>query len=396
MARMGRWFASAIALCLGLSVVAVEAAIGQVPEEGVQVRELPAIGSHWVFVLSPASLDAEEATKVTVIDGDSFQVLGMLTGGLMATFAIAPDHHHLYMADTFYSRGSRGERTDVVTQYDARKLAEAGEVILPPKRQLHFPPDSSALAVTADSRFLLVANLTPATSVTVVDPAARKVVSEIETTGCTEVLLSGSRQFSTLCGDGAMLNVQFDDQGKATHRARTAAPFFNPEKDPAFGVPAVIGDQAFFISYHGMVYPVSWSQNPPKPEKPWSLVSDAERQQNWRPGGLQPLASQAGNGRLYVLMHQGGEWTHKQHGTEVWVFDANQRRRVDRIVLPRRGSSIYVSQDAASRLFVLATPRASELATASAPSLTVFSATSGRYLGAVEQVPGFPTWIFGL
>ena len=311
---------------------------------------------HWVFLISPAGLDSEEAAKVEVVDGDSLQILGMLTGGMLSTAALSPDHKFIFMADTFYSRGSRGDRTDVVTIYDAKRLAPAGEVVIPPKRQIHIPPDSSAMAVTPDGRFLLVANLTPATSMTVVDLNHNKALGEIETSGCTGILISGPRRFESLCGDGAMLTVDFDDNGKATAAKRMAGPFFDPEKDPVFSVPAVIGKTGYFISYHGMVHPVDWSGEPAAAGVPWSLVTDKERNEGWRPGGYQPLAGYTPGGLFYVLMHQGGEWTHKQAGTEVWVYNAASKQRVDKIVLPRSGLEIYVTQDRDARLFVISLP----------------------------------------
>jgi len=80
-------------------------------------------------------------------------------------FAASPDHKHFYTADTFYSRAIRGDRTDTVTIYDARKLAPSSEIVIPNKRQLAVQ-DTTAMSVTPDGRFLLYSNLTPATSVT--------------------------------------------------------------------------------------------------------------------------------------------------------------------------------------------------------------------------------------
>src|SRR5579883_3164994 len=93
------------------------------PPEGVRVRELGPIGPHWVFLVSPAGADSELSTKIEIVDGDSLQLLGLLTGGLLSTAALSPDRKFIYMADTFYSRGSRGDRTDVISIYDARRLA---------------------------------------------------------------------------------------------------------------------------------------------------------------------------------------------------------------------------------------------------------------------------------
>jgi methylamine dehydrogenase heavy chain len=349
--------------------------------------------AHWVFLISPAGADSSEATKIELVDGDSLQILGMLTGGLLGTAAISPDHKLIFMADTFYSRGSRGERTDVVTTYDVRHLAPVREVIIPPKRQQSIPPDGSALALTSDGRLLLVANLTPATSMTVVDIHANKVLGEIETPGCTGALLSGPRRFESICGDGALLTVDFNDLGKATSSKRMAKPFFDPEKDPVFSFPTILAKTAYFVSYHGMVYPVDWSVEPAKPEQPWSLVSEQERKNGWRPGGYQPLAGYVPGNLLYVLMHRGGEWTHKQPGIEVWVFNVARKQRVDKIVLPRPGTEVYVTQDRDPRMYVVSLPELN--GPPSAPILQSFSTTSGRYLGALDQLPGFPLWIFG-
>ena len=72
----------------------------------------------------------------------------------------------------------------MLTIYESRHLAPIGEVILPTKRQLSIP-DSSEMAVTPDGHFVLVTNVTPATSVTLVDIQNRSVAGEIETSGCS-------------------------------------------------------------------------------------------------------------------------------------------------------------------------------------------------------------------
>jgi methylamine dehydrogenase heavy chain len=362
------------------------------PPEGVKVRELGSIQPHWVFLLSPAGLDSELAAKVELVDGDSFQLLGMLTGGLLSTAMLSPDRKFIYMADTFYSRGSRGDRVDVVTIYDMKHLAPAHEVVIPPKRQITFP-DSSALAVTPDGRFLLVPNLTPATSMTMVDLKSYKAVGEIDTSGCNGVFLTGPRRFESICGDGALLTVDFNDAGKGTSSKRMATPFFDPEKDPVFMVPAVIGKTAYFVSYHGVVHPVDWSVNPARGSPPWPLLTDQDRKEKWRPGGYEPLAAYPSGGLFYVLMHRGGEWTHKQSGTEVWVYNAALKQRVDRIVLPRTGAAVYVTQDRDPRMFVMNLPDINGPPTS--PTLQSFSTRNGRYLGALEQLPGFPLYMFG-
>src|SRR6516225_7359144 len=155
---MSKAVALVLAICLGLGAFGFVSALAQAPpEEGATVRELPPARPHWVFLMSPFS-GTIEVTNVVLIDGDSLTVLGQLTGGLASTFALAPDHSQFYMADTYYSRGARGDRTDVLTYYDARKLAPSGEVVIPAKRQMSIP-DSSSMGVTPDERFVLIANM---------------------------------------------------------------------------------------------------------------------------------------------------------------------------------------------------------------------------------------------
>jgi len=384
---MAKRAAFIVAILLALSAWYGSGALAQMPpEEGVKVRELPLAAPHWVFVMNPFS-GTLEVTSVFAIDGDSLQVLGQMTGGVVSAFAVAPDHKQMYMADTYYSRGARGDRTDVLTIYDARHLAPVGEVILPTKRQLSIP-DSSQMTVTPDGRFVLVANLTPATSVSVVDIQNRSVAGEIETSGCAEVLIAGRRRFVSLCSDGTMMTTEFDDNGKATAQKRTAKPFFDIEKDPVFGVPARVGDQAYFVSYHGMVYPMGFGSNPAEPGTPWSLLSDDDKKAGWLPGGYEPIWGHAAKGLLFVLMHRGGgDWTHKNPGTEVWVYDVKGQKRVDRIVLPQQGNSILVSQDDTPTLFVL---------TAMPAMMQTFSALDGKYLGTMSGLSGVPWLMFGL
>ena len=387
--EMAKTAALVLSLFLGVGNLLAQAP----PEEGVLVRALPPPRAHWVFLLAPFS-GTIVVTNVVLIDGDSLTMLGQLTGGLASTFAIAPDHKHFYMADTYYSRGARGDRTDVLTYYDARNLAPAGEVIIPAKRQMSIP-DSSSMGVTPDGRFVLIANMTPATSVSVVDTQSNKVTGEIAIPGCAEILPSGPRQFASLCGDGSIMTTQFDDKATVTTQKR-ADPFFNIEKDPVFGVPAIVGRQACFISYHGRVYPMDLSASPAKPDGSWPLLSAAGQQEGWRPGGWQPTWGYSRNELLFVLMHKGGEWSHKDPGTEVWVFNAIQHKRVDRIPLPVKANSILVSQDDKPILFAVTSGLTSQTAAPLPAMLQEFSALNGKYLGAIKDLAGAPLLIFGM
>jgi methylamine dehydrogenase heavy chain len=361
------------------------------PEEGTRVAVLPALGPHTVFVYSIASLGSFSPASVTIVDGDKAKILGMVTGGLGSGFAIPPGHREFYMADTFYSRGSRGERTDVVTIYNGKTLNPAGEVTLPAKRQLT-AQDNATTSVTPDGRFILVANMTPATSATVVDLRKHKVVGELDMTGCTEVLVTGERQFVSICGDGAMTTTEFDDSGKQTSRKRTALPFFNPDKDPVWPLPAIVGHEGYFLSYHGMIYPMNLAADPATPSAPWSILTPEEEKASWKPGGIQNMAVDARRGLIYVLMHQGGEWTHKEPTTHVWVIDLKTHKRVREIELGRMVDAIMLTSDA-NPLLVAAMQT---MPPATLGYVDFYSADDGKLRAHLDNFPVLATHLYGL
>jgi methylamine dehydrogenase heavy chain len=77
-----------------------------------------------------------------------------------------------------------------------------------------------------------------------------------------------------------------------------------------------------------------------------------------------------------VLMHEGGPWTHKQAGEEVWVYDAASGRRVQRVPLEHGSISLAVSRDERPLLFAL-----SETA-----AVQVYDATSYEHKGTKEEI----------
>jgi methylamine dehydrogenase heavy chain len=353
---------------------------------------MPAPNPHWVLIDAPLYGNFV-VSQVYVVDGDSRKIVGMLTAGMISTAAISPDHSRIFVGDTFFSRGTRGSRTDVITVYDAKSLDPVSEIAIAPKRQLA-SPDNLQLGATSDGRLLLVANMTPATSVTVIDLAASKVLGEIAIAGCAEFQLTGKRQFVSLCGDGSILMVDFDDNGKAVSEKRSSV-FFNAEKDPIFASPAIIKSENYYVTYHGVVHPVDMSTDPPSPGPTWSLTTDQERAAGWRPGGSQPIWGHSASGLMYALMHQGGEWTHKQPGPEIWVFNAKEGKRIERLSLPEPASAIFVSPDTNPLIFA-GTP--TDILQWGAPpwTLEIVSAQNGRYLGKIDQMGGFPATMFGL
>jgi len=99
--------------------------------------------------------------------------------------------------------------------------------------------------------------------------------------------------------------------------------------------------------------PVSLAGERAAPTAKWSLTTQAERAAGWRPGGWQISHFHSAKRRLYVLMHQGHRWTHKNSGTEVWEFDASGGKRLQRIKLTEPAQTVAVSADDSPLVYVI-------------------------------------------
>jgi methylamine dehydrogenase heavy chain len=322
------------------------------PAEHLTVTTLPPNNPHRIYVLDDA-FENEIDARVHLFDGDTSRRLGQIDAGFNPGFNLSPDGKTTVVGTTYFARGSHGARTDVVEFTDNSTLSVTHEIVLPSKRAMTLP-NYFNLGYSSDSHFLYVSYVTPAASFGVLDPAKGTVLEEIDTAGCVLVIPSGPNRVSSICESGRLLTVTLDAQGHEAARAMSD-PFFDPDTDPVFvqGVP-ITGGFAF-LSFLGEVHEVDFSGAQPAFHKPWSLLNAADKAQNWRPGGTQVGAIHRKLGRLFVPMHRGGEGTHKNGGTEIWVFDMKTQQRIARWPLaPQKLAavvSVQVSQDDAPILF---------------------------------------------
>jgi len=378
--RRRAWVGAAFAVAACVCGTRVGAQLRAEPE-GV-VEQLPRPGAHWVWV-NDVSFFAFPDGRAFVVDGDRGKLLGMLSTGYGFTGVLVPKAGGVvYSPETYFSRGTRGTRTDVVTIYDAARLLPLGEIEIPPKRASVMPMPG-AQALTDDDRFLLIYNFTPAQSVTVVDTRSRKFVGEIETAGCALVYPTGPRRFFSICGDGALLETSLTDTGTLAHRARTAE-LIDVLNDPLSEKGVRRGDTWLFASFEGMLHPLHATNAGVKAERTWPLFTAQELAQHWRTGGLQHLAVHAGSGRLFAIVHQGGPETHKDLGEQVWVYDLASHKHVQTIPTRNKIGSIQVSQDGQPLLFTCSLE---------SNRLDIYDATSGKYLRSVEQLGQTPTML---
>jgi len=350
--------------------------VGRGPE--VASLAVPA-SKHWVWVndfVFPHMADG----MAYLVDGDTGRYLGTLsTGYSFSHVLLSRDSRLIYSPETYFSRGTRGKRTDVVTLYDTGTLGVVGEIPIPPKRSSNLPMIGNQV-LTDDDRFLLIYNFNPGQSITVVDTKSRKFVREVESPGCALVYPTGPRSFFTVCGDGSLLLVNLDDKGGA--QQKRTPPLLGMGSDPVTEKAVRIGHTWYFVSFAGRIYPLEVDADHAVIGTTWWLTSEAERKDGWRPGGIQQLAVNADKSRLYAVMHRGGIETHKDPGKDVWVFDVSTRQRVQQIVLKNSATSILLSRDEHPLLFSISIE---------ATDLDIYDAPSGRWLRTVEHIGTTPT-----
>jgi methylamine dehydrogenase heavy chain len=329
--------------------------------------------SSWAFLNY-----AGDRIELRNVGSDSREVKGQLPAHDSATLLVGEQRPELYVVDTVWARGTRGQRTDFITVYDKQTFNPVGEIVLPGAKRALITAMEGLTAFTDDQRMELVFNFTPASSVTVVDLVNRRVLSDIEIPGCSLVYPSGKRGFSTLCGSGNLLTIRLDENGKAA--SNTPSKTFNPlDTDPLFTASTLVGGVRYFPSLHGRVQPVDMRGEEVKILPDWPLVGPADASGEWRPSGWQLVAGDEQK-LLYVIMQpQAHEGTHKDAGTEVWVYNVTTKARVKRIRLVRPGSSISLTHTAEPLLLVQAGER-----------LDVYQAAEGGVVRSLD-LPGFRT-----
>jgi len=322
---------------------------------------------------------------IFIVDADKGQMEGYLPKSDWSGFAIAPGGKAYYVAETLWTHDTRGQRQDMLAVYDGTTLNLQKEIPLP-GRALSVPKAQS-FALSASGHYGYVYNMSPASSVIVVDLVKQKTASTVETPGCALVLPYGETGFASICGDGSLATFGLDDKSRGT--LKNSVRFFDAQRDPVFDQVAldVASRKVFFVSYLGHVYEAGLADQP-QVGPAWSLQAaahlsepqDESDEVAWRPGGSQLIAYHPPSDRLFVLMHVGEGWSHKQEAAEVWVLNATTHALIRRIGLKEPATNVAVSQDANPLL----------LLTGRGPKLTVLDPDSGTLIRSVDAVNGGP------
>lgn len=306
------------------------------------VETLPAdYPDSWILV-HDFNFNSMVDARLAIVDvsGEGHGLKGVVPASHFAHF-LAPDlSNELYVAETYYSRMVRGERQDVITIYDRETLAFKDEILLPDGKRAQMIQMPNNFQFTNAEKWALVFNFTPASSVRIVDLENRKILNEVDVPGCMLTFPTGDRGFSTMCSDGKMLTILLDPEGQVVEQMSSEA-FNDLDNNPLFMFPTQGDTTTHFLTFGGDVQSIDFSKDKPKILKTWSILD--KKMAGWRPGGHQVVSSDD-NGRLYALVHPDGyEGSHKDGGTEVWVYDIKKKKRIQRVPLKSRAWSMGVT-----------------------------------------------------
>ncbi len=310
------------------------------------------------------------------------QYKGSFNVSMMGNIVQARTRNEIYSIETFYSRGVRGDRTDVLTIWSKDKLKPLGEIVWRKNNRAMILPEKSALQLIDNENLLLVFNLNPATSVTVINVKKRQILNEIAIPGCSLIFPTGKRGFSSICSNGGMLSTQLTADGKI-YKQQRIAPFFNSDTNPIFEHTAIINGIAYFPDYSGIMHKIDLKGEKAKVIGSWSLVSKKEKRAKWRPGGL-GLIDKDDKGNIYIIMHPDGhEGTHQHGGNEIWVFDSQKEKRIARFPVQSWAISLGVGRGDKPSLMV----------TNRNMLLEVYDASTGKFLRTIDAALETPLMI---
>jgi len=308
-------------------------------------------GKDWFWVAG-SRMPNETDGRAFLFD-DQGKTLGQLSTGLWFTSLVpAKKRGELITVETYFSRGTRGTRSDVVVIYDPHTLSPIREITIPPKR-MNSVKSSGLVTLTEDEKFLLVVNYTPAQSISVINLDTSEFVVEIDTPGCSVIYPGGNRDFYSICANGGFLHIRLDDAGQVSLLERSA-PLFDPVNDFLTISASKIEDTWYFVSRQNNVYAIEMQPDSIKLVETWPLANEKEQEDNWTISGFHHTATHEANGHLYVLMHTGETHTFEEPGTDVWVYDVNTQKKINELPLKDLSLSINVSQGNNPRLYSLA------------------------------------------
>jgi len=310
-----------------------------------------------------------------LFDSADGSMLGLLSlSDFTPAIAVNRSRGEVYAAESYFSRVYRGTREDVLTVYDISTMSPVAEIDIPDKF-LEVKGESN-IQLMGNARHLVLYNYSPAQSVSVIDVESRQFVGEISTPGCGMIMPVNNASFLMICGDGSLQLIRLADDGTESTRVRSAS-FFSVAEDAVFDRIARTRDGWLLVSHAGLAFDVSVDGSKISVSEPWAMVSDEDRKESWRPGGRGLITVHRDSNLVFILMHQGSVDTHHEPGSELWIFDTDEHKRVMRWVLDDPWTSILVLQSEQPRL----------IAMSKKGKLQIYDALQQRFERAIDE-PG--------
>jgi methylamine dehydrogenase heavy chain len=327
-----------LTLALGLTLVC-PLAVAQLAPEQISVETMPAPGNNWFI--------AKSGNGARIFDAETGTMLGQLSLSDWTPAVTKWDpRKEFYAAESYFARGVHGQRTDLVTIYDYDNLSPVAEVIIP--NHMARLAVRGHLALLNNGRHLVVHNMNPGHSVSIVDVQDRVFVYEISTPGCAVNMPVGEKDFLQICGDGTLQLIQLDLSGFEENRVRSEV-FFSVQDDAVFDRVARTANGWLLVTHAGQLFEVSTAGSTINIGEGWN-IPDAE---GWRPGGRSEFLSVLQDrALLYIAMHEGGVDTHHERGTEIWVIDLATHRLLRRLEMEEPVATLIVTQEQNPKLIV--------------------------------------------
>lgn len=334
---------------MNAAVASAEAVVPEAEEPGVMTMEPPK--PTWFFVRGGWG-----SAGTSIFDAGTGKMVGMIATSRDSDLGIDPAGKFYYVAETMWSKVNRGTRQDLVSVYDSKTLKLLGEI--PTPGRLIVGGFSTNFVLTDDGKTAYDYNFDPASSVNIIDLAKRKFVRAIELPGCAGMIPNPGVGFSSLCADGTIATVAIKG---ATQDITRTEPFFDAAADPIWS--NTVYDrkkkQVVMLSYTGMVRTATVGAKV-EVGAPFSIQEAGGMRAAdvkpldiaWYPGGMQPMALHRPTGVLWVLMHKGEYWSHKEGAEEIWGIDLAAKKVVKRYPVEDEPSNIQITQDDAAMIMV--------------------------------------------
>ncbi|MBU3030717.1 methylamine dehydrogenase (amicyanin) large subunit [Paracoccus marinaquae] len=337
------------------------------------ILKTPAVDTRRVYVQDPAHFAA--VTQQFIIDGSTGRVIGMTDGGFLAHPLAAEDGSFFAQVSSVWSRIARGDRTDYVEVFDPETLLPTADIELPEDARFLIGTYQWMNALTPDNKKVLFYQFSPAPAVGVVDLEAKQFERMLDVPDCYQIFPASPTVFYMNCRDGSLARVDFANGETSV----TNTQVFHAEEELLINHPAysLRSGRLVWPTYTGKIYQMDLTEEAAGFREPFEALTEAERADNWRPGGWQQTAYHRQSDRIYLLVDQRDQWRHKTASRFVLVINAETGERINKIALGQEIDSINVSQDAEPLLYALS---------AGTQTLHIYDADSGEELRSVNQL----------